>query len=574
MPESPPPLRAPGRFSRRRAACLIAVHVAIGLHFAHWRIAGRTLAPLELNEVMHTLELGLVTAGFLLMATAVVSTALFGRFFCSWGCHLLALQDLSAWILGKLRIHPAPVRSRLLRLLPAGAAFYMFLWPQIARVVVRRWPEAASWLGPRPPFELRIHSDNEGWASFLTSELTRNLPGVGIALLTFLVCGFLLVWLLGSRSFCRDVCPYGAVFSLADRLAPRRIVLAGDCTACGRCTAVCDSGVSVYEQVTRWGAVRSGDCLKDLDCVAVCPTGGLTYGRARRPLFARRELERRVERSWGEEWIGAAAFVATLVSYRGLYREVPFLLSLALGILAASAAVVALRLARRPEVRWQRWSLKRSGRWTGTGLAAGTAIALFAALTMHSAAIRAHELRGDRAWAAWTRTSAVAGSSTEPSPRLLESLEARHRWGLVRPADLAVRRSAVHLARAARLAETSRPYEALAELDAAVAADPALAVPHYNAGVLLAALGREDDALRAFRAAIRLDPQDAESWNNLGFLLWTRDELAEAESGLRTAMALEPGYAQPCVNLAEMLAITGRAAEAERIASECPRAAP
>ena len=60
---------------------LIGVHLLIGLHVAHWQLAGRTLAPLELNEVMHTLELGVVTAGFLLMATAVVSVLFFGRFY-------------------------------------------------------------------------------------------------------------------------------------------------------------------------------------------------------------------------------------------------------------------------------------------------------------------------------------------------------------------------------------------------------------------------------------------------------------------------------------------------------------
>ena len=73
----PSPRSAAGlrRISRRRAAVLIGVHLLIGLHIAHWKLHGRTLAPLELNEVMHTLELGVVTAGFLLMATAVVSVA-------------------------------------------------------------------------------------------------------------------------------------------------------------------------------------------------------------------------------------------------------------------------------------------------------------------------------------------------------------------------------------------------------------------------------------------------------------------------------------------------------------------
>jgi hypothetical protein len=45
----------------------------MAVHIVHWRIAGKTLAPLELNEVMYTFELGIVTAGFLFMAAVLLS---------------------------------------------------------------------------------------------------------------------------------------------------------------------------------------------------------------------------------------------------------------------------------------------------------------------------------------------------------------------------------------------------------------------------------------------------------------------------------------------------------------------
>ena len=99
-------------YSRWRAGSLIAVHLLIGLHIAHWLATGQTLAPLEFNEVLHTLHLGIITAGFLFMALTIVGTLVAGRFFCSWGCHILALQDLSAWLLDKLEIRPQPIRSR------------------------------------------------------------------------------------------------------------------------------------------------------------------------------------------------------------------------------------------------------------------------------------------------------------------------------------------------------------------------------------------------------------------------------------------------------------------------------
>ncbi|MBT4766882.1 MAG: hypothetical protein HOO04_00805, partial [Phycisphaerae bacterium] len=76
-------------YGRRRAIVLILVHLVIAIHITTWLVFGETLAPLELNETMFTLELGIVTVGFLLMALIILSTLIFGRFFCSWGCHVL-----------------------------------------------------------------------------------------------------------------------------------------------------------------------------------------------------------------------------------------------------------------------------------------------------------------------------------------------------------------------------------------------------------------------------------------------------------------------------------------------------
>ena len=120
-------------YGRWRALSLSLVYVVIAAHIIHWKITGKTLAPLELNEVMYTLELGIVTAGFLFMCFLLLGTLVFGRFFCSWACHIMVLQDLCAWALRKLRIKAKPVRSRALLLVPPLTAAYMFVWPQIAR---------------------------------------------------------------------------------------------------------------------------------------------------------------------------------------------------------------------------------------------------------------------------------------------------------------------------------------------------------------------------------------------------------------------------------------------------------
>ena len=50
------------------------------------------------------------------------------------------------------------------------------------------------------------------WATF---------PGWIVGALTFLVCGFVAVYFLGAKGFCTYACPYGAVFSCADKVSHR-----------------------------------------------------------------------------------------------------------------------------------------------------------------------------------------------------------------------------------------------------------------------------------------------------------------------------------------------------------------
>jgi len=103
-----------------------AVHLLIGLHLLHWAFTGTSISPVEPSESMYTLENGQVNAGFIFFIVAILSTAILGRWFCGWACHMVALQDLCGWMMRKLGIQPRPFRSRLLGWVPYLLAFYMF----------------------------------------------------------------------------------------------------------------------------------------------------------------------------------------------------------------------------------------------------------------------------------------------------------------------------------------------------------------------------------------------------------------------------------------------------------------
>ncbi|MBT8485998.1 MAG: 4Fe-4S binding protein [Phycisphaerales bacterium] len=428
------PARPRRHYGRWRAASLIAVHVLIALHIAHWCYAGTTLAPLELNEVMHTLELGIVTAGFVLMSLIVVSVAVFGRFFCSWGCHILALQDLCGWIFRKARIRAKPVRSRVLRFVAPAAMLYMFVWPHVRKLIEGQ---------PLPALHLR--DDAGGWASFVTDDFWRNLPGLGVTGLTFLVCGFLIVYVLGTRSFCQYVCPYGAIFGIMDRVAPGRIRVDPDkCTSCGVCTGVCDSHIRVHEEVALHGRVVDSACLKDLDCVSACPENALSYGWTRPSLLTSfRPARRRIPYDFtlAEDMLMAAVFIGTLVTFRGLYGLGPFLLSLAAAGILSYLAVLCTRLVWSEHVRFNRFQLKRKRNVTPAGRGFALIAVMIWVFVIHSALIRSHEVRGRRAL---SQATLAYQRGADPAVLRHAAGDARMhlafcaRWGLLTAPDHAV----------------------------------------------------------------------------------------------------------------------------------------
>ncbi len=595
-----PPVKGRRNYPRWRALCLSLVYVVFGVHIAHWKISGKTLAPLELNEVMYTLELGIITAGFLFMCVLVFGTLLFGRFFCSWACHIMVLQDLCGWLLSKLRIRAKPIRSRLLLWVPALTAFYMFLWPQF----VRAWESRAF-----PEFH--IATDRQGWASFITDNFWRNLPGPWVIAITFLVCGFAIVYLLGSRTFCTYVCPYGAVFALADRFSPGRILVNDACKQCGRCTAVCKSGIRVHEEVNQYGKVVNPACMKDLDCVTVCPNSALRYGFSAPALFqSDRGLGRfglPYEFSRAEEFSAAAVFVFVLLAFRGLYGQVPFLLSLALGIIAGYLTIVAIRLVRRPAVRLANIQLKQSGRLTRTGWVSVHALVFLGIFILHSGFVRWHEYTGLRYALALDRPDTE--NRMDIASTALERLAVARHWGLL--ANERVERSLVTAAvtlsdpavvnehaarflqhypndapmrillgrwnlREGRTAEARSQFEWIASRKQYAAENQLgmVAIAHEELGAMAGRSGDFADAARHLRESVTLAPERATARAALGSVLAEIGEHDAAIANLKEAVRLNPADAQSSYNLGTLLAMAGRFDEAvphyERALSASP----
>jgi ferredoxin/tetratricopeptide (TPR) repeat protein len=251
--------------SRKRFAVLLVVQALMIVHVLHWLWADTTLAPIEPSESMETVKDGVITVGTVFFALALGSTAILGRWFCGWGCHVVLLQDACSALLARLGIRPRPFRSRVLLWLPFLLALYMFVWPVVYRFALAPILQPdLTW----PGFSMKLVTD-DFWGTF---------PGWAVGIPFLLVCGALTVVFLGNKGYCTYACPYGGFFAPLDRFARARIRVSDACDQCGHCTAVCTSNVRVHEEVRDFKMVVDSGCMKCMDCVSACPKQALSFG--------------------------------------------------------------------------------------------------------------------------------------------------------------------------------------------------------------------------------------------------------------------------------------------------------
>ena len=375
---------------KRRWAVLWFIQLLIIAHVVLWALSkkygwfgGATLTPIEPSEGMELVKNGVINAGAIFFILALISTLIFGRWFCGWGCHVVLLQDGCYWLLRKIGIRPKPFRSRLLMWFPFGLGVYMFIWPLFYRLAVApfvqpdlQWPD------------LKMH--------LTTTEFWNTFPPAHIAVPFLFICGFLTVYVLGAKGFCSYGCPYGGFFKPLDKVSPMRIRVNENCGQCGKCTAACTSNVRVHEEVNIHKMVIDSGCMKIMDCVDACPNEALSVGFGETAL-GKEDTKQKQDLSINEEIAFALLFVIGFLGYRGLYASTPMLMAVGMALVTMWFLVKAWSLIKDENVNVHKTQLKFHGSIKLAGVSFAIISLLVTAFFLQSVVVTTFHSFGDRA---------------------------------------------------------------------------------------------------------------------------------------------------------------------------------
>ncbi|MFH1190268.1 MAG: 4Fe-4S binding protein [Candidatus Omnitrophota bacterium] len=228
-----------------------------------------------------------VTASLFMLAM----TAVLGRFFCGWVCPLGAAIDMAGALNRRRKSLPDAKNSkyRKLKYYILGVIFLAALfgrqvaWLFDPIVVMGRFVS----LNLIPSVTYLVNSLFMALIKYMgagqaVKDFYHLLKPTFLGVKTFYFAHSAMIFLFSfaifagaialRRSWCRMLCPLGAIYALAGRLSPLRRSIK-KCVDCGRCKSFC-----------RMGAIRDdlsyvqSECILCMDCVYDCPGHATRFG--------------------------------------------------------------------------------------------------------------------------------------------------------------------------------------------------------------------------------------------------------------------------------------------------------
>ncbi|MCD0501419.1 quinol dehydrogenase ferredoxin subunit NapH [Bordetella petrii] len=226
-----------------------------------WPVKGNLASSLTLDwlplsdpyVLLQSLLGGHAPLGTALLGGAIVLAfylLLGGRLYCAWVCPINPVTDAAAWLRRKLKLRPpGRMPSKALR-----------LWLLAATLLASAATGTIAWEWVNP-----------------VSMLHRALVfGFGAAWALVLAV-FLYDLLVAPRGWCGHVCPVGAFYGLLGKRALLRVNAAGRaaCDDCMDCYAVCPEPQVIRPALKQAGqthpVILASDCTTCGRCIDVCP---------------------------------------------------------------------------------------------------------------------------------------------------------------------------------------------------------------------------------------------------------------------------------------------------------------
>ncbi len=211
-------------------------------------------ALLSLRHLFSTGEVhGVHPAGLVILLLAQALGLVAKRAFCSWVCPVGTISEALAAL--SFRIFRRKLRLPRFLDIPLRSLKYLLLFFFVYTVFFQMAPAAVA---------LFLDSPYNRVADVKMLYFFEQISPFGVKVLLVLAGLSVVI----PYSWCRYLCPYGALLGAASLLSPLKVTRhAPTCIDCNLCTKACPS----HLPVARLARVRSDECFGCLSCVAACP---------------------------------------------------------------------------------------------------------------------------------------------------------------------------------------------------------------------------------------------------------------------------------------------------------------